>query len=97
MRNSKLYLVESEVPRVKSYLGLTKARSQPESAVYYCTKYCRYLLKKLAQKWYLIIGSFKLSLPNKSVLQTNTIFGLIFIGRFINKWLPLKTLKSERD
>ena len=33
MRNPKLYLVESEVPRVKNYLGLTKARSQPESAV----------------------------------------------------------------
>ena len=32
-RNPKLYLVESEVPRVKSYLGLTKARSEPESAV----------------------------------------------------------------
>ena len=28
-----MYLVESEVPRVKSYLGLTKAREQPESAV----------------------------------------------------------------
>jgi hypothetical protein len=25
--------VESEVPRVKSYLGLRKAREQPESAV----------------------------------------------------------------
>ena len=32
-RNPKLYLVESEVPRVKSYLGLRKAREQPESAV----------------------------------------------------------------
>ena len=32
-RNLKLYLVESEVPRVKSYLGLRKARSEPESAV----------------------------------------------------------------
>ena len=30
-RNPKLYLVESEVPRVKSYLGLRKARSEPES------------------------------------------------------------------
>ena len=26
MRNPKLYLVESEVPRVNSYLALTKAR-----------------------------------------------------------------------
>ena len=32
-RNLKLYLLESEVPRVKSYLGLRKARSEPESAV----------------------------------------------------------------
>ena len=33
MRNPKLYLVESEVPRVKSYLGLTKTSSERESAV----------------------------------------------------------------
>ena len=32
-RNPKLHLMESEVPRMKSYLGLTKARSEPESAV----------------------------------------------------------------
>ena len=32
-RNPKLYLVESEVPRVASYLGLRKAMEQPESAV----------------------------------------------------------------
>ena len=34
-RNPKLYLVESEVPRVKSYLGLTKSREQPESQYIY--------------------------------------------------------------
>ena len=34
-RNPKLYLVKSEVPRVKSYLGLTKTSSERESAV--CT------------------------------------------------------------
>jgi len=34
VRNPKLYLVESEVPIVKSYLKLRKAREQPESAVY---------------------------------------------------------------
>ena len=28
-KNPKLYLVESEVPRVKTYLGLRKARSEP--------------------------------------------------------------------
>ena len=33
-KNPKLYLVESEVPRVKSYQGLRKARSEQESAVY---------------------------------------------------------------
>ena len=32
-KNPKLYLVESEVPRVKTYLGLRKARSEQESAV----------------------------------------------------------------
>ena len=32
-RNPKLYLVESQVPRVASFLGLRKAREQPESAV----------------------------------------------------------------
>ena len=31
-RNPKLYLVESEVPTVKSYLKLRKAREQLESA-----------------------------------------------------------------
>jgi hypothetical protein len=38
-RNPKLHLMESEVPRMKSYLGLTKARSEPESAVYYAYAY----------------------------------------------------------
>ena len=33
-KNPKLYLVESEVPRVKTYLGLRKARSEQESAVH---------------------------------------------------------------
>ena len=33
-KNPKLYLVESEVPRVKTYLGLRKARSEQESAVF---------------------------------------------------------------
>ena len=32
-KNPKLYLVESEVPTVKSYLKLRKAREQLESAV----------------------------------------------------------------
>jgi hypothetical protein len=32
-RNPKLYLVESQVPRVASFLGLRKAREQPESDV----------------------------------------------------------------
>ena len=36
-KNPKLYLVESEVPRVKTYLGLRKARSEQESAVWYHT------------------------------------------------------------
>ena len=37
-RNPKLYPVEAEVPRVKSYLGLRKAREKPESAVHHtCT------------------------------------------------------------
>ena len=29
-----LYLMESEMPRVKSYLKMRKARSEPESAVF---------------------------------------------------------------
>ena len=41
-RNPKLYLVESEVPRVKSYLGLTKTREQPESAVVYTVRKLSY-------------------------------------------------------
>ena len=38
-------LVESEVPRVKSYLGLKKARSEQESAVCYIS--C--LIMKISQ------------------------------------------------
>ena len=41
--------MESEVPRVKSYLGLRKAREQPESAIHH-TYMCTHVVQKIKDK-----------------------------------------------